>query len=146
MPHAFVVRRELEQPCDELPEKIGFSGVARDARHLFLNFDGFRRLPDLVERLRKKRERVQIPRVGLEADLQLRQRLQAVIRGISKQVLLRRDARVRRVGPVVQQPLDHFQGVVASPEASRAGRPAIANSDTAPSVSLTRDSASARRR
>lgn len=116
LPHDLVVGRDLLQLRDELAEEIHLARVARDARHLLLHLDGLGRLADLVERLREQRERVEIARVGLEADLQLRERLQAVVRLVAREVELRGDARVRRVGLVVQEALDDLQRVLAAPE------------------------------
>ena len=45
--HALVVRGELQQLRDELVEELRLAPVARDARHLLLDFDGLGGLPDL---------------------------------------------------------------------------------------------------
>ncbi len=51
-------------------------------------------------------EGVEVARVGLEADLQLRQRLHPVVRLVAREVQLGGSARVDGVGLVVQQALD----------------------------------------
>ena len=91
--------RELQQLGDELVEEVHLAGVARDARHLLLDFDRLGRLPDLRERAGEQPERVEVARVGLEADLQLRERLHPVARGVPREVELGRGARVRRGRP-----------------------------------------------
>ena len=52
----------------------------------------------LRERAREQAERVEVAGVGLEADLQLGERLHPVVRAVARQVELGRDARMRRVG------------------------------------------------
>ncbi len=109
--HALVVGRELHELRDELVEHVHLARVARDARHLLLHFDRLRGLPDLRERAGQEPERVEIARVGLKADLQLRQRLHPVARGALREVELGRGARVREVGLVMEKPLENLERV-----------------------------------
>ncbi len=122
--HAVVVRRELDELLDELAEDVGFALLLREARHLLLDFDRLRRLPDGVEGTREEAERVEVFRVLLEADLELRERLEAVVRLIAREVQLGRGTREAGVLLVVEEALEHLDGVVAAPELRelRAGR------------------------
>jgi hypothetical protein len=114
--HLLVARGELLQAGQDLVEQLRLAAVARDARHLLLDLDPLAGLPDEVERLGEEAQRVEVARVGLEADLQLAEGLQAVVRLVAGEVQLRGDARVRRVRLVVEQPLGDLQRVVAAPE------------------------------
>jgi hypothetical protein len=114
--HALVVRRELHQLRDEVVKEVVLAGVARDARHLFLDFDGLGGLPDLRERAGEEAESVEIARVRLEAHLELRERLHPVVRGVAREVDLGGGARLRRVGLVVEEPLDDLERVFFASE------------------------------
>ena len=76
----------------------------------------FAACPICVERAGEERERVEIARVRLEGDLQLRERLHPVVRGVSREIELGRHAGLGRVRPVLKQALDDLEGVVTPPE------------------------------
>src|SRR6185503_19124165 len=98
----------------QLLEQIGTPLLAGDARHLLVNLDRLGFLTDRGERLREQSERVEVLRVGLEADLELGQRLQAVLARAALQVELRGDPRVAGIGPKMQDALDDLEGVLAA--------------------------------
>ena len=120
--HPLVVGRELLQLGEEIPEEVLVAAVARDARHLLLDFDGLRRLPDHVEGAREQAERVEVALVGLEADLQLRQGEHAVVGAAAREQQLGGRPRVRGVGLLHEQAVEDLEGVVAAPELGEQAR------------------------
>ena len=111
--HALVVRRDAHEALEDLAEEIHLARVASDASHLLLDLDRLGALTDRVERAREERERVEVARVRLEADLELRERLHAVLRLASREIELGADPSLLGIGLVMEQALEHLQRVVA---------------------------------
>ena len=92
--------------------------VLGEARHLLIDLDRFCFLADGGKRPPEQTQGIQILRVRLEADLQLRQRVQAVLWLVAVQVELRRQARVLGILLEVEDALDDLERVItpAQPE------------------------------
>jgi len=104
-----------QQPLEQIPA----IAVARNARHLLVHLDRFGLLPDQHKGLSEQTQRVQVLRVGLEADLQLRERLQAVLARTALQVQLGRDPGIARVQLEMQDAFDHLERVVLALQAEQ---------------------------
>jgi hypothetical protein len=122
LPHPLVVRRRSLELLEELLEQLRLPLLAGDLRHLLLNFDPLARLADRREGAREEREGVEILRVRLEADLQPRQRLHAVVLLVAREVKLGRDPRVHGVGAVMEQALDDLQRIIPAAETNELRR------------------------
>jgi hypothetical protein len=120
--HPFVVRCRPHELLDELLEQIGLALIAGNFRHLLLDFDPLGRLADRREGARQECEGVEVFRVGLEADLQLCERLHAVVRLIARKIELGRDPGVDGVRPVMEQALDDLERIVPAAEANELRR------------------------
>jgi hypothetical protein len=121
----FVVAGDVAEVLQEIAEEIELALLARDARHLLLHLERLRLLPDGLERASEQAQRLEITRIGLEADLELGERLQPRLTRAALQVQLRGDAGKARLHPEVQDTLDHLDGVVtpAEPEQELPGAP-----------------------
>ncbi len=116
LPHRLVVRNERRKALDDFAKKLRPPGVARDARHLLVDLDRLGRLADVIERAREQAEGVEVSGVRLKADLELGQRLHAVVGCTSRKVELGSNPRVRGLGLMMKQPLNHLERVVAATE------------------------------
>ena len=77
--------------------------------------ESFRGLSDRDERAREQVEDFEVLRIRLEAELELRQRLEAVLVAASAlEVELRRYPRIARLGAEMQDSLDDLQRVVTA--------------------------------
>ena len=117
--HRLVVRGAAREVLDEAPVDARLTLLVGEAGHLLVDLDRLARLTDGAERPRQQVERLEVLRVGLEADLQLREREHAVVGAAALEVERGRAARGVGVGAVVQQPLEHLERVVAAPEAQQ---------------------------
>ena len=109
---------------EQLLVEIELALLAREARHLLLNLERLGFLPDEREGASEQAQRVEVAWIGLEANLELRERLQAVFARAALDVELGRDARVARVHAEMQDALDDFEGVFAALEVDeKLGRP-----------------------
>ncbi len=125
--HPFVVRGCPLELVDELPEQVCFPLLAGNLGQLLLDLDALGRLSDRGERAREEGKGVEVLRVGLEAELQLRQRLHPVVLRVAREIELGGDAGMRGVGLVMEEPLDHLERVVPPPQAHelRRGEPEL---------------------
>jgi hypothetical protein len=113
---ARIVRRLRLQVGDDLDEQLGSALILGLPSHLLLDLDRLRPLADDDERAREQTERLDVLRVRLEADLQLREREHPVVGLPAREVHLRGETCEADLGAVVEQALEDLERVVVPAE------------------------------
>ena len=114
--HVFVVGGRGAQLGDQPRHQIDAALITRDSRHLFVNLDRLLGLADGGEGAGEQAQRLEIARVGLKTDLELRQREQAVVAAAATQVNLRRRTCDGGLGAKVQNAIEHLERIVTAAE------------------------------